>query len=100
MATRVAAELKAAKLFLVSNVPGVLRDKDDASTRVPRLTKAMAKRAIADGSIVGGMIPKVEESLLMLEQGIEAIHIVGVEPASALLDEARDAGSRGTAFVR
>ena len=56
--------------------------------------------AIADGSIVGGMIPKVEESLLMLEQGIEAIHIVGVEPASALLDEARDAGSRGTAFVR
>jgi len=100
VATRVAAELKAAKLFLVSNVPGVLRDKDDASTRIPRLTKAMAKQAIAAGSIVGGMIPKVEESLLMLEQGIEAIHIVGVEPASALLDEARMAGSRGTAFVR
>jgi acetylglutamate kinase len=36
----------------------------------------------------------------MLEQGIEAIHIVGVEPSSALLDEAREAGSRGTAFVR
>jgi acetylglutamate kinase len=100
VATRVAAELKAAKLFLVSNVPGVLRDKDDASTRMPRLTRAMAAKAIAGGSIVGGMIPKVEESLAMLEQGIEAIHIVGVEPVSALLDEACQAGSRGTAFVR
>jgi acetylglutamate kinase len=99
VATRLAAELKAAKLFLVSNVPGVLRDKDDPSTRMPRLTRAEAVQAIAMGSIVGGMIPKVEESLAMLEQGIEAIHIVGVEPASALLEEARQAGSRGTAFV-
>ena len=99
VATRLAAELKAAKLFLVSNVPGVLRDRDDVSTRMPRLTRAEAQKAIALGTIVGGMIPKVEESLAMLEQGIEAIHIVGVSPASALLDEARQAGSRGTAFV-
>jgi acetylglutamate kinase len=100
VATRVAAELRAAKLFLVSNVPGVLRDKDNPATRMPRLTPAEAKQAIAAGVIVGGMIPKVEESLAMLEQGIEAIHIVGIEPMSALLDEAREAGSRGTAFVR
>jgi acetylglutamate kinase len=100
VATRVAAELKAAKLFLVSNVPGVLLDKEDVSTRIPRLTRAMAKEAIAQGRIVGGMIPKVEESLAMLEQGIEAIHIVGVEPPSALLEEAQQEGSRGTAFVR
>ena len=46
------------------------------------------------------MIPKVEEILAMLEQGIEAIHIVGIEPVSALLEEAREAGSQGTAFVR
>jgi acetylglutamate kinase len=100
VATRVAAQLRAAKLFLVSNVPGVLRDKDDPATRMPRLTLAEAHQAIAAGVIVGGMIPKVEESLAMLEQGIEAIHIVGVSPASALLDEAREPGSRGTAFVR
>jgi len=87
----VAAELKAAKLFLVSNVPGVLRDKNDARTRMPRLTRAEAARAISDGTIIGGMIPKVEESLAMLEQGIEAIHIVGVAPATALLEEAMEA---------
>ena len=100
VAARVAAELRAAKLLLVSNVPGVLRDKDDPSTRIPRLTAEEARKAIASGVIVGGMIPKVEESLAMLEQGIEAVHIVGVDPPSALLDEAREAGSRGTAFAR
>lgn len=100
VAARVAAELRAAKLLLVSNVPGVLRDKDDPATRIPRLTAEEAHEAIASGVIVGGMIPKVEESLAMLEQGIEAVHIVGIDPPSALLDEAREPGSRGTAFDR
>jgi acetylglutamate kinase len=100
VATRLAARLRAAKLFLVSNVPGVLRDKNDPSTRMPRLTPAEARAQMASGIIAGGMIPKVEESLAMLEEGIEAIHIVGIEPASALVDEALQPGSRGTAFVR
>ena len=100
VATRVAAKLKAAKLFLVSNVPGVLANKDEPSTRLPTLTSAEAKEKIASGVIQGGMIPKVEESLAMLEEGIEAIHIVGISPANALLGEAEKAGSFGTAFLR
>jgi len=100
VATRVAAKLKAAKLFLVSNVPGVLANKDDLATRLPTLTSAEAKEKIASGVIQGGMIPKVEESLAMLEEGIEAIHIVGIAPAHALLGEAEQAGSFGTAFQR
>lgn len=100
VATRVAAQLSAAKLFLVSNVPGVLADRNDPATRLPRLTADEARAQIAAGVIQGGMIPKVEESLAMLEQGIEAIHIVGIEPAGAILEEAERAGSRGTAFVR
>ncbi|MCI0569145.1 MAG: acetylglutamate kinase [Myxococcaceae bacterium] len=100
VATRVAAQLKAARLLLVSNVPGVLANKDDPSTRIPKLTPADARAKIASGVIQGGMIPKVEESLEMLEQGIEAIHIVGLNPPEALLDEAAAPGSRGTAFVR
>jgi len=100
VATRVAAKLSAAKLFLVSNVPGVLRDRNDPATRMPRLTAAEAREQMASGVIAGGMIPKVEESLAMLEEGIEAVHIVGIDPVTTLLDETREPGSRGTAFVR
>ncbi|MBM4379225.1 MAG: acetylglutamate kinase [Deltaproteobacteria bacterium] len=100
VATRIAAELKAAKLLLVSNVPGVLRDKNDPSTRIPVLTRAEAKAQVASGAIQGGMIPKVEESFEMLKAGIGAVHIVGVDPVDALLQEASSPGSRGTAFLK
>ncbi len=100
VATRLAARLRAAKLLLVSNVPGVLRDKNDRSTRIPRLTPTEARAQIAAGVISGGMIPKVEESLAMLEEGIEAIHIVGLDPDSAILDEALEPGTVGTVFAR
>lgn len=99
VATRLASRLQAERLFLVSNVPGVLRDKNDPSTRIARLTPSEGRAQIASGVIQGGMIPKVEESLSMLEEGIGAIHIVGLTPESAILDEAREPGSRGTVFV-
>lgn len=99
VATRVAAALKAAKLLLVSNVPGVLRDRNDPSTRIPTLTPAEARAQIEAGVIQGGMIPKVEESLAMLEQGIDAIHIVGLGPPDhAISGEAMNPGTFGTAF--
>ena len=100
VATRVAGALGAARLFLVSNVPGVLGDRNDPSTRIPSLTPALAQRKIAEGVIQGGMIPKVEESLALLAEGIGAIHIVGLTPDDALLEEAREPGSRGTVFAR
>ena len=85
--------------MLVSNVPGVLADKNDPSTRIPRLTPELAREKIKSGAIVGGMIPKVEESLAILGEGIGAVHIVGLDPESAILDEAANPRSRGTVFV-
>lgn len=99
VATRIAGRLSAARLFLVSNVPGVLRDRDDPATRIAHLSPKEARAQIAAGVIQGGMIPKVEESLAMLDEGIDAIHIVGLTPPTALLDEAREPGSRGTVFT-
>jgi acetylglutamate kinase len=99
VATRIAGRLSAARLFLVSNVPGVLRDRSDPTTRIPRLSAPEARAQIASGAIQGGMIPKVEESLAMLDEGIDAIHIVGLDPPTSLLDEAREPGSRGTVFL-
>jgi acetylglutamate kinase len=99
VASRIAGALGADHLFALTNVPGVLRDKDDPSTRIPRLSANEARQAIADGVIVGGMIPKIEEALRNLERGIGAIHVLGVG-AGALAEEAEAPGSRGTVLVR
>ena len=98
VASTLAAHLEVDHLFLMTGVPGVLRDKDDASTRIERLTPREASEAIAAGVIVDGMIPKVQEAFLRLEQGISAVHILGAGPGE-LAGEARSPGSRGTALV-
>ncbi|MEN8132367.1 MAG: acetylglutamate kinase [Pseudomonadota bacterium] len=98
VASAVAAGLKADHLFLMTNVPGVLKDKDDPSTRIPALNTAQTRAAIADGTIVGGMIPKVEEALKNLELGIGAIHILGAQ-AGALRGEAERPGAQGTVLT-
>ena len=98
VASAIAAAVKADHLFLMTGVPGVLRDKDDPATRIPRLTEPEARQAIRDEVIVGGMIPKIEEALKNLALGVGAIHILGAE-AGALEAEAREAGSRGTVLV-
>jgi acetylglutamate kinase len=99
VATRLASRLGAARLLLVSNVPGVLKDRSDPTSRIARLTPKEARQAIADGTVQGGMIPKVEESVTMLSKGIGAIHIVGISPPTALLEEAMAPGSHGTVFI-
>jgi acetylglutamate kinase len=95
VASALAAALAVDHLFLWTDVPGVLRDKDDPATRIPRLDAASARRAIADGTIVGGMIPKVEEALENLGRGIRTVHILGARSGS-LAGEAEQPGSCGT----
>ncbi|MBK8238239.1 MAG: acetylglutamate kinase [Deltaproteobacteria bacterium] len=96
VAAAVAAALRADHLLLVTDVPGVLRDREDPSSVIPTLTRSAARQAIADGIIAGGMIPKVEEALDNLAQGIGAVHILG---AGALHDAVRSPGARGTVLV-
>ncbi len=56
---QIAAALKAEKLILMTDVPGVLRDKDDATTKFASLTIRNCKELVQEGVIAGGMIPKV-----------------------------------------
>ena len=98
VASAIAAKLNAEHLFLITGVPGVLKDKDDPTTRISRLTRRQARQSIENGVIVGGMIPKIEEALRNLELGIGAIHILGAKPG-ALQNEARNPGSDGTVLV-
>lgn len=97
---QLAAALRAERLFLVTSAPGVLRDIDDPSSRLPRLTSAEARQAIADGVVTGGMIPKLEEAMAVVDQGVGAIHILGKLGAGDLVRAVREPGSVGTTLVR
>jgi acetylglutamate kinase len=100
VANQLAAALAAEHLFLVTGAPGVLRDVKDPSTRLPLLTVAEARRAIADGVVTGGMIPKLEEAIGVLDTGVGAIHILGKLAAGDLVRAAETPGSVGTTLVR
>lgn len=96
VATRVAAALSASDLMALMDVPGVLRDRDDPGSRLPRLTIAEARGLIQDGVVSGGMIPKLEESFVALEAGVPRVHLLSGDLAAA----AAEPGSVGTLLVR
>ncbi len=96
---QLAGAVAADHLFLVTSAPGVLRDVADPSSRLPLLTVAEAKRAIADGVVTGGMIPKLEEAIAVLGTGVKSIHIVGKLRPRDLLLATEQPGSVGTTLV-
>jgi acetylglutamate kinase len=96
---QLAGALAADHLFLVTSTPGVLRDVKDPSSRLPLLTVAEARAAIADGTVTGGMIPKLEEAIQVLGTGVAAIHIVGKLGPGDLLRAVDHPGSAGTTLV-
>lgn len=96
---QLAAAVRAARLFLVTSTPGVLRDVNDPASRLTRLTCEEARAAIADGTVSGGMIPKLEEAMAVIDQGVGAIHILGKLGAGDLVRAVREPGSVGTTLV-
>jgi acetylglutamate kinase len=96
---QLAAALHAERLFLVTSTPGVLRDVNDPSSRLTRITCAEARQAIADGIISGGMITKLEEAMAVIDQGVGAIHILGKLAAGDLVRAVREPGSVGTTLI-
>jgi acetylglutamate kinase len=96
---QLAGALAADHLFLVTSAPGVLADVRDPASRLPLLTVAQARQAIADGVVTGGMIPKIEEAIAVLGTGVKAIHVVGKLNEGALLREADAPGSVGTTLL-
>lgn len=95
VAAGIAASLDAQHLFLMTSAGGVLADVDDPRSRIPTLSPTQARVAIADGTIVGGMIPKVADALDQFDHGMGVVHILGV---GSLAQAARDPGSVGTAI--
>lgn len=99
VANQLASALAARALVLVTSTAGVLRDVKDPGSRLRRLTVTEAKAAIADGTVTGGMIPKLEESMAALADGqVGAIHIVGALGVGELVRELGEPGAVGTAL--
>lgn len=93
----IAGALKAKRLLLLTDVPGVL---DKSKTLIPDMSVKDIRRLIADGTISGGMIPKVETCIYALEAGVEGVVIMdGKVPHAVLVELLTDAGA-GTLIHR
>ena len=87
----IAGALKAKRLLLLTDVPGVL---DKSKSLIKELSADDARRLIADGTISGGMIPKVETCIYALEAGVEGVVILdGQVPHAVLLELLTDHGA-------
>ncbi len=96
VASQLAAAAGAAALVACTAVGGVRADKDNPATVLRKLTVAGARAAIADGTVQGGMIPKLEEAFAPLAAGVAAVHIVAPSEIAASL---ASPGSVGTLLV-
>ena len=86
-ASAIAGALSAQKLIFLTDVEGILKDKDDPSTIIRTLTHDEAVSYIEQGIIKGGMIPKVQCCLDGLEKGVESVHVLdGRLPHAILLE--------------
>ena len=86
IATVLAVALEASKLFLMTNVPGILRDRADRASLVHKIDQDGIARLIADGVISAGMLPKVQNCVEALAGGVHGVHILdGMQAESQLL---------------
>jgi len=99
-ATKLAQELSAEKLIVLSDVPGVLKDPEDPESLISALTKDEALAMIADGTISGGMIPKVEACLATIDRGVSKVHIIDGRVRHGLLLEIYTSKGIGTVISR
>lgn len=86
-ASKLASALKAEKLLLLTNVPGVMTDANDTSTLISTLHPHEIKKLQADKVIKGGMIPKIDCCVEAIRMGVKKTHIIdGTLPHSILLE--------------
>ena len=93
-AAHIAGALGAERLIMMTDIAGILMDKDDPSTLIPQITVAEAKKLYDDNVISGGMIPKVDCCIEALEHGVNNVIIMdGRIPHSILMELLTDEGA-------
>ena len=99
-AAYLAGALGAERLIMMTDIAGILRDKDDPATLIPQITVSEAKKLYDEGIISGGMIPKVDCCIEALEHGVNNVVIMdGRIPHSILMELLTDEGA-GTMVMK
>lgn len=99
-AYEIAKAMKAEKLAFLSDIDGVYKDPNDPETQITRMNIERAKRLIDHGHIGGGMLPKLNNCINAIENGVSRVHILdGRIPHSLLLEVYTDHGC-GTAITK
>ena len=99
-AAYLAGALGAERLIMMTDIAGILMDKDDPSTLIPNITVSEAKKLYDSGVISGGMIPKVDCCMEALEHGVNHVVIMdGRIPHSILMELLTDEGA-GTMVMK
>lgn len=99
-AAALAKELRVAKLVYLSDVPGLLADPSQPESLIHSVSRKEAEAMIADGTISGGMIPKIRSAVDALNAGVRKVHFVDGRLPHALLLEIFTDGGIGTEVVR
>ena len=98
-AARIAGELQAECLISMTDIEGILRDKNDPSTLISKIFVSDAPRLMKEGVISGGMIPKVNCCIEAIRRGVHKVFIIdGRVPHSILIETLTDEGM-GTMFI-
>ena len=98
-AAYIAGALNAKRLIMMTDIAGILKDKDDVSTLIPEITVNQAKKLYEEGVISGGMIPKVDCCITAINKGVRKVIIMdGRVPHSILMELLTDEGA-GTMVV-
>ncbi len=98
-AARIAGTLKAESMISMTDILGLLRDKNDPSTLIPKVHVSEAPQLEREGIISGGMIPKVECCIEAIRRGVKKVFILdGRVPHAILIEVLTDEGL-GTMFV-
>lgn len=98
-ASKIAGVLKAESLISMTDIRGLLRDKDDENSLIPVVKASEAPQLIKEGVISGGMIPKIECCIDAIRQGVNKVFIIdGRVPHSILIETLTDEGI-GTMFI-
>jgi acetylglutamate kinase len=93
VAGEVAVALKAEKLIYLTDVDGIRKDEKDPATLISAISASEIRKMIADGTISGGMIPKVLGCIDSIKRGVSRVHIInGTIPHPVLLEIFTDVG--------